>query len=122
MVSKPIEQINESPQTDFDTLSTFTTHIAQIYYQRDEYEKALKYYKEALDLSLTHLSDDDAELVAIYYPTAKTYYRLKRYDEALSYFQKTLNIELKTLPDNAPTIATTYSDISASIYCYESIG
>jgi tetratricopeptide (TPR) repeat protein len=111
---KAIEQIKKSSQMDIETLLTCIDHIASIYCQRNKYEKALIYYKEALDLCLNYLPDDDILFIGRYYQIGKTYQKLEKYEEALEFHQKKLNIQLKTLPDDTKNIATTYSDISTS--------
>lgn len=118
---KAIEQIKKSSQADVDTLSSLTDHVGHLYYQHEEYEQALTYYKQALDLSYTYLPDDDASLIGINYRTANTYLKLERYDEALQFYQKTLSAELKTLPDNAKTIADTYGSISIVYFCLKQL-
>jgi tetratricopeptide (TPR) repeat protein len=61
--------------------------IGEIYCEKDEYDKAIEFYSQAIELNPKY---DSA-----YYDMGNAYYNLKEYDNAITAYQKAIDINLK---------------------------
>jgi tetratricopeptide (TPR) repeat protein len=70
--------------------SSVVNNIGEVYREAKEYEKALTYYKDALEMTMKHIQDPQLELNAasIYLNIGEIYYLMKNYDRSLEHIQK----------------------------------
>ena len=98
-----LEQDPENIECLFDAGNISATYLA-------DYNKALKYYNKALNISLKF--GEKNEMVAASYNNIGNVYSDKGdYDKALNYYQKALDIRKQVLPENHPNIANSYHNI-----------
>ncbi|CAF4405446.1 unnamed protein product, partial [Adineta steineri] len=86
----------------------------QLGYVKDDqgdYEKAIWYYEQGLEIQEKSLSSNHPSLATSYNNIGIVYKNMGEYSKALSYYEKALEIEQKTLPSNHPSLATSYNNI-----------
>ncbi|CAF0789425.1 unnamed protein product [Adineta ricciae] len=76
------------------------------------YELALNYFKQALDLQHQFLLPNHPSLSKTNSRIADTYYKQNQYQESLQHYLKTLEIEQSSLSTDHPSIASSYHNIS----------
>ncbi|CAF0779032.1 unnamed protein product [Adineta steineri] len=94
----------------------------QLGYVKDDqgdYEKAIWYYEQGLEIQEKSLSSNHPSLATSYNNIGIVYKNMGEYSKALSYYEKALEIEQKTLPSNHPSLATSYNNIGL---VYDSMG
>ncbi|WKN45837.1 ATP-binding protein [Tunicatimonas pelagia] len=70
-------------------LSKLITNIGNVYYYREEYHKAVKYYERSLDICLA--IQDTAKIIHLYSNIGMTWNKnLNRSDSAMAYYQRAL--------------------------------
>ncbi|CAF1591293.1 unnamed protein product, partial [Adineta steineri] len=80
-----------------------------------DYEKAIEYYRESLEIAEKTLPADHPHFATIYSNSGLVYRNMGEYLKALSFFEKALGIEEKTLPANHLDLAISYNNIG-SVY------
>ena len=80
------------------------------------YNKALKYYKNALSIQKSTYGEENLMVAFSYNNIGLVYLGQDFYDKALEAFFKTLSIEKKFLQKSATNIATTYNNIGYTYY------
>ncbi|CAF4303702.1 unnamed protein product, partial [Adineta steineri] len=94
----------------------------QLGYVKDEqgnYEKAIWYYEQALEIDQKTLSSNQSSLATPYNNIGFVYDNMGEYSKALSYHEKALEIQQNTLPSNHSSLARSYNNIGA---VYDSMG
>ncbi|CAF0816398.1 unnamed protein product [Adineta steineri] len=94
----------------------------QLGYVKDEqgdYEKAIWYYEQALEIDQKTLSSTQFSLATPYNNIGFVYDNMGEYSKALSYHEKALEIQQNTLPSNHSSLARSYNNIGA---VYDSMG
>jgi tetratricopeptide (TPR) repeat protein len=81
-ISEKYFKDNKSDQLSFMEL------IGVVYSLQKNYEKALEYLFNTLDIKLETVGEDDQTMIATYYQIASTYFRMKDYLFALEYAEK----------------------------------
>jgi tetratricopeptide (TPR) repeat protein len=59
---------------------------------RNEYNKALEQYQEALNVSLSYLSSNHTDLAPVYDAIGKTYFNLSDYQNAIENFERAADL------------------------------
>ena len=99
-------------------ISHFYKEGANIYMKDGQYEKALKYDLESMQIRERFLSPNDEELIVTYHNVASTYRSLGQYEKAMEYHQKCMIFE-EILNPNHPALAQFYLNIGGT---YEDLG
>ncbi|CAF1510125.1 unnamed protein product [Rotaria magnacalcarata] len=79
-------------------------HLGRIKWQHKQYEKAITFYKESLEIYRKILPKDDVSLATIYNNIALAYNNMDDYSEALEFYEKSFKIREKALPPNHPSL------------------
>ena len=96
------------------------THIARIYSQKGEYEKALEYTQKGLEIREKTIEDKDhLDFSQSYNNLGFIYNQLNDYEKALEYHKKALDIRERVLGTNADATAFSYLNIGDAYYRQE---
>ncbi|CAF4144036.1 unnamed protein product [Adineta steineri] len=87
--------------------------------EQGDYEKAICYYKQGLDMYQKTLPSDHPLLATSYNNIGIVYNNIGESSKALSYYEKALEIKQKALPSNHPSLATSYNNIG---FVYDNMG
>lgn len=71
---------------------------SEVYFYLGKYDKALKYYKELVQIDKKTLSPNDLSIATPIHNIGQVYNHLGKYDKALKYFNESLGIFKKTVP------------------------
>ncbi|PSR53067.1 hypothetical protein AHMF7605_05765 [Adhaeribacter arboris] len=82
-----------------------------VHYYRGNYDQAMQFYQQALQLKLALLGDTHPNLSSSYNNIGIIYYRKGDYEQALEYYQKDLQVCLKKNGDNRVSIGASYGNI-----------
>jgi CHAT domain-containing protein/Tfp pilus assembly protein PilF len=84
-----------------------TTHaaLAMVYFDTDQYRKAVSHLSRALDLTLPVVGEKHPAVAKIYYGLGTVYWRLQYLDVALDYQLKALNIRREAFGEHHPDVA-----------------
>ncbi|CAF3572711.1 unnamed protein product [Adineta steineri] len=91
--------------------------LGYIKHGHGNYEKALWYYEQGLEIKQNVLPPNHQELANLYGLIGNVYIDMGEYSKALSFYEKDLEVCQKTLPSNHPLLAISYNNIS-SMYDY----
>jgi tetratricopeptide (TPR) repeat protein len=84
--------------SDNDTLNTsYDNYIGMVYIEKGDYNKALEYYNKALNIQVSLLGNEDANIATSYKNIGAAYYRKGAFNKALEYHSKALYIREKIL-------------------------
>lgn len=100
-------------------VATCYSCMANVYYSRhgygvwysdvkDDYDTAMKYWQEALDIYIATYGEEDPFVASIYLDLAEIKHRLGQNDEAIYYIKQSLKINEKNVGNNHPRIASYY--------------
>ena len=92
-------------------------NIGLVYYNLDDFDKALIYFNKALEVQLRLHEEASAITATIYNNIGGAYDSISIYEKALMYYQKALDIRLKVLGENDEDTATSYNNLG---YLYDS--
>ncbi|CAF4171589.1 unnamed protein product, partial [Adineta steineri] len=84
-----------------------------------DYEKAIWYYEQGLEIDQKTLPSNHPDLAASYNNIGSVYDSMGQYSKAFSFYEKSVEIFQKTLPSNHPYLATSYGNIGS---VYEKMG
>jgi tetratricopeptide (TPR) repeat protein len=79
-----------------------------------EYDKALEFYQQCLDIELKTLGDQHPDVANTYNSIGETCWFKGEFYKALEFHQKSLDIRLKTLGNLHPDVAHTYANIGST--------
>jgi tetratricopeptide (TPR) repeat protein len=79
-----------------------------------EYDRAIGYYKKALEVGLKKLGPDHPAVATYYNNIGAAYAHKGEYDQAIGYFKAALEIGLKKLGPDHPQVAAYYDNIGAA--------
>ncbi|CAF4194677.1 unnamed protein product, partial [Adineta steineri] len=85
--------------------------LGYIKHGHGNYEKALWYYEQGLEITQNGLPPNHQQLANLYDLTGNVYKDMGEYSKALSFYKKALEIREKTFLSNHPDWATSYSNI-----------
>ncbi|MEA2091599.1 MAG: tetratricopeptide repeat protein [Campylobacterota bacterium] len=80
--------------------------------KRGDYDKAIKYYKSALEVTLSLLGESHMGTATVYNNIGFQYSNKADYDEAIIYYRKALKIILATKEKESSYLVTVYKNIS----------
>jgi len=96
--------------------ATVYQHIADVYSDLHQHEKALEWYNETLEIREKVLGMEHPFTAATYNNIARVYNNQGEYMIALEWYQKALNIYEKVLGKIRPDTAATYNNIAQVYY------
>jgi tetratricopeptide (TPR) repeat protein len=88
------------------------TYLANILDEKGEYEQAMTYHQQILDIQQRSLGSDDPYFSQIYNNMAATQMALGQYNDATKNFQLSLSIDLQCQPQDKSGIATSYNNVA----------
>ncbi len=91
-------------------------NLGSIYWQQDNYKKALEYDTKALKIRKEVLGEEHPDTAESYNNIGSVCHKQYKFDEALKYHQKALKIREEILGKEHPDTATSYSNIG-EVYC-----
>ena len=100
---------------DSENYAGLLHNIAFMFYEKDDYMTALKWYQKALVVNKKVLGNKHPSIATTYHSIAGVYYSQGEYAKALEWYQKALAIREKVLGREHPDTAVTYNDI-AGVY------
>jgi tetratricopeptide (TPR) repeat protein len=95
--------------------ATYYNNLGYIKDHQGDYEKAIEYYEQGLEINEKTLSPDDPSLATSYNNIGSVYRNMGEYSKALSFYEKALEISQKTLSPNHPLLPASYNNI-AGVY------
>ncbi|CAF1136386.1 unnamed protein product [Adineta steineri] len=98
-----------------DDRALYYNQLGSVKHGQGDYEQAIKYFKQGLEIAEETLSANRPSLAVSYNNIGEMYREMGEYSKALSFHEKVLGIEEKTLSANHPSLATSYNNI-ASVY------
>ncbi|CAF1002312.1 unnamed protein product [Adineta steineri] len=101
--------------SDEDEKATYYNQLGFINSNQKDYEKAIWYFKQGLEIQQKTLYSNHPLLATLYNNIGLVYYNMGEYSKALSYYEKALEIRQKTLPANHSSLASSYNNIG-SVY------
>ncbi|CAF0746299.1 unnamed protein product [Adineta steineri] len=93
----------------------YYSQLEHVKRDQGDYEKAIWYYEQAIEIQQKTLPSNDPDLATSYNDIGLVYNNMGQYSKALSYYEKALEIYQKTLPSNHLDLATSYNNIG-SVY------
>ncbi len=99
--------------------STFNNALGSILHELGRYEKAIEYYKLALNSDLKTYGEDHPSVATEHNNLGGAYQSLGQYDKAIEYFKLALTSDLKTYGTDHPDVATDQNNVGLA---YESLG
>ncbi|MBR3375609.1 MAG: tetratricopeptide repeat protein [Firmicutes bacterium] len=99
--------------------SVLMCNLASVYFEQGDYEKALKYYGKACNITEQMLGTENPNAATIFNDTALVYYNQGDYEKALEYYSKALIITMRVLGMEHPLTATVYNNVAM---VYQSLG
>ncbi|CAF1095996.1 unnamed protein product [Adineta steineri] len=89
----------------------YYNQLGAINIEQGNYEKALWYYEQALQIFQKYLPLNHPYLSATYNNIGNVYKNMGEYSKALLYYEKAVEICQKNYPSNHPDLAATYNNI-----------
>ncbi|CAF1189899.1 unnamed protein product [Adineta steineri] len=93
----------------------YYNQLGYVKHHQGDYEKAIWYYKKALEIDQKTVRSNHSDLAASYNNTGSVYQSMGEHSKALSFYEKAREIWQKTLPSNDPSLAASYNNIG-SVY------
>ncbi|CAF4291026.1 unnamed protein product, partial [Adineta steineri] len=84
----------------------YYNQLGFIHLNQGDYEKAIWYYEQGLEIQQNTLPPNHLDLATSYNNIGSVYDHMGENSKALSYYEKALEIKEKSLPSNHPSLAT----------------
>ncbi|CAF1359252.1 unnamed protein product [Adineta steineri] len=98
--------------SDEDEKSLYYGCLGHVKHEQGDYEKAIWYYEQGLDIKQKLLPSNHLLLATSYSNIGSVYNNKGDYATALSFYEKALEIKQKSLPSNHPSLTISYNNIS----------
>lgn len=92
--------------------------LVQVYYYQEDYDNAIKYMKQLIDLEKKVYGEDDATMAMDIRDLGYYYEQIEDYDNAEKYYNEALGILLLNPDDNVQDIGVMYNDYGV-LYDYQ---
>ncbi|CAF1168346.1 unnamed protein product [Adineta steineri] len=89
----------------------YYNQLGGVHMNQGDYEKAIWYYEQALQIFQKYLPSNHPDLATSYNNIGLVYKNMGDYSKALSFYEKALEIQQKTLPSNHSSLAISYNNI-----------
>ncbi|CAF1166040.1 unnamed protein product [Adineta steineri] len=89
----------------------YYNQLGGVHMNQGDYEKAIWYYEQALQIFQKYLPSNHPDLATSYNNIGLVYKNMGDYSKALSFYEKALEIQQKTLPSDHPSLAISYNNI-----------
>ncbi|CAF0843310.1 unnamed protein product [Adineta steineri] len=89
----------------------YYNQLGGVHMNQGDYEKAIWYYEQALQIFQKYLPSNHPDLATSYNNIGLVYKNMGDYSKALSFYEKALKIQQKTLPSNHSSLAISYNNI-----------
>ena len=89
-------------------------NLGTSYYSLGNYNKAIEYYKKALEIRINTLDENHPDVASSYNNLGAAYNGLGDYNKAIYFFEKALEIKINTLGENHPNVASSYNNLGAA--------
>jgi tetratricopeptide (TPR) repeat protein len=101
-----------SPAINDHSKVLYLNNIGSVFKLLNNYDKALTYFRKALDIALTRFPPTHPDIANIYQNIGSLYFDKREFDSAIGYLSKSLDIRrLSLLPDH-PSIANIHYNLS----------
>ncbi|CAF0926073.1 unnamed protein product [Adineta steineri] len=90
-------------------------HLGYVKNDQGDYEKAIWYYEQAVEIREKFLPSNHRDLATSYNNIGSVFNRIGEYSKALSYYEKALEIREKFLPSSHPDLASSYNNIGKAL-------
>lgn len=108
--------IEEFSNEETEQMAMLLNNIGLVCNSQGEYNKALKFFQKALEISKKVLRENHPNIATNYNNIGTVYDIQGDYKEALNLFQKALEIKKKVLGENHPDTANSYNNIGGVYY------
>ncbi len=103
------KSLKRSKKIHYDSLTALLDKsLGNIYLRNNMYNKALQYYKSALEIESSRKVVSEKLLASLYQNIAIAQAAMGNYSEAERFFEKSINLKEKLLPEDDPKLATIY--------------
>jgi len=70
-------------------------HIANLYYEKKNFEKAVEFYNKAIDSLAGEVNSDNVDFMEIHIDTAFAFREMKKFEEAIQNFEQAMHIAIQ---------------------------
>ncbi|CAF1473383.1 unnamed protein product [Adineta steineri] len=98
--------------SDQDEKALYYNQLGFVYWNQADYEKALWYNEQGLEIQQKTLPSNHPDLATTYNSIGMVYHSMREYPKALSFYEKAFKIRQETLPSNHPDLAISYNNIA----------
>ncbi|CAF1516321.1 unnamed protein product [Adineta ricciae] len=81
-------------------------------YQQGEYQHAISYYENALEIFLKYLPSNHSHVATSYNSIGAAYFGMGDYTKAVSFYEKSIEIRQETGPLNYPSLVSPYNNMA----------
>ncbi|CAF1490816.1 unnamed protein product [Rotaria sp. Silwood1] len=107
--------LRETSNYDRNELSLLYFQLAYVKRNKGNYDEALKFYQQSLEIRQNILSQNHPDLADTYTSIGLLHDNMGEYSKALDFYQKSLHIWKNIIPSNHSKLASIYNNI-ATIY------
>ena len=76
---------------------------------RKDYEKAVSYYKKALEIQMKTMGDNHSDVAVAFGNISVAYMKMNEFTKAKNFAKKSIDVLKKTLGEDHPTTALAYN-------------
>ncbi|MEZ5015673.1 MAG: tetratricopeptide repeat protein [Flavipsychrobacter sp.] len=103
--------IEEQKETGTKDLAIYYNEIGLVWHSKGEYDKAIGYYEQALEIDKAYYGDSHPTIATRYNNLGSAWYSKGEYDKAIDYHVRALEIDKKYYRDSHPYIAIDYNNL-----------
>jgi len=95
------------------------SNIGQTNYAMGNYETAIEFYKESLEIRKKCFKDENKEFYRVYDDFGTAYSALGKYEDSISYYKKSIKIQKDIDENENLDLAKTYNNLGTAYFSYE---
>ncbi|CAF4122903.1 unnamed protein product [Rotaria sp. Silwood2] len=117
--AKELYQVLLEQTSDRSEIAIYHNNLGSVMDNQGDYENAIWYYEQALEVWQKTLPLNDSNLIVSYNNIGGVYKNMGEYSKALSFYEKACEICEKMLPANDPDLAISYNNMGG---VYDNMG
>jgi tetratricopeptide (TPR) repeat protein len=115
--SKALYLTSIKTENEWHRQAAIYNNLGLILSELKDYDEALEYYYQSLNLELQHGGSNSKDLASTYNNIGTLYYKLEKMDLAIENFQLAIKVYNDTSNDNQEIMATLYNNIALILNC-----